>query len=217
MVDGSCELYEALCTITHARNFLGTIPGIFLMTMLPSFGKSRFEIAFVNPKFDGSYKEREASRDRWIDNLTSQAAFHALGPDGKSFFTDDEMELCVRCNVVTHDMLSWKPLEDPCGRTPGKSHHTTCPMHPSRVIKTMRMRARQLRNPLSRTGRSFRSGRRSSHSFMFHATHGNQIDIMQQGSKASSQDELTPFREDNTFTWHASTISSMMIRNQTQR
>ena len=52
-IDGSCELYEALCTIT-------TIPGIFLMTMLPLFGKSRFEIAFVYPKFDGSHKEWEA-------------------------------------------------------------------------------------------------------------------------------------------------------------
>ena len=30
-------------------------------------------------------------------------------------------------------MLSWKPVEDPCGsiRTLGKSHPTTCPMHPS--------------------------------------------------------------------------------------
>ena len=52
-LDGSCELYEALCTITHARNFLGNIPGVFLMTMLSLFGKSRYEIAFVYPKFDG--------------------------------------------------------------------------------------------------------------------------------------------------------------------
>ena len=82
-IDGSCELYEALRTITHARNFLRNIPGVFLMTMLPRFGKSRFEIAFVYPKFDGTYKEREARkeivpRNRWIDSITSQAAFHAL-------------------------------------------------------------------------------------------------------------------------------------------
>ena len=99
-IDGSCELYEALCAITRARNFLGTIPGIFLMTMLPS---SRFEIAFVHPKSDGSYQAREArnaivSRNRWIDNLTSQAAFDAVRPDGKSFFNDDNMDLYVRCN-----------------------------------------------------------------------------------------------------------------------
>ena len=142
------------------------IYSIFLMTMLPPFGKSRFEIAFVYPKFYGSCKEREARnaivpRNRWIDNnLTSQAAFHALRPDGKSFFNSSTTMTwsCTRdATVVTHDMLSWKPLDDPCGRTPGKSHRTTCPMHPSLVIKTMKMRARQLRNPSGGTGRSFRS------------------------------------------------------------
>ena len=75
------------------------------MTMLPSLGKSRFEIAFVSPKFDGTYKEREARkeivpRNRWIDSITSQAAFHALRPDGESFFNGNDMELYVRCNCV---------------------------------------------------------------------------------------------------------------------
>ena len=36
-------------------------------------------------------------------------------------------------------------------------------------------------------------------------------------SRESSQDELAPLGEDNTSTWHALMISSMMIRNQTQR
>ena len=102
-LDGSCELYEALCTITHARHFLGNIPGVFLMTMLPIFGKSRFEIAFVYPKFDGACKEREARneivpRDRWIDSIASQAAFHARRPDGEAFSNDNGMEVYVRCN-----------------------------------------------------------------------------------------------------------------------
>ena len=94
-LDGSCEL-------RHARNCLGATPGIFLVTMLPSFWKTRFEIALMYPKFDGSYREREASnaivpRDRWIDNLTSKAACARLRPDGKSFYNDDSMELYVRC------------------------------------------------------------------------------------------------------------------------
>ena len=110
-------------------------------------------------------------------------------------------------------MLSWKPWQkSPCGRTPGKSHHTTCPTHPSLVIKTMKMRARQRRNPPSRAGRSFRSGRRPSHLCSMPPM---ELRSRKSCSKATSQDELTPLEEDNTFTWHASTISSTMIRNQT--
>ena len=124
-IDGPCELYGALCAITHARTFLGTMP--VLMTMLPSFGKSRFEIAFVCPKFDGSYQEREARnamvpRNRWVENLTSQAALHALRPDGKSFFNDDNMELCVRCNsghsrYVELEAIGKTLVEEHLGRT----------------------------------------------------------------------------------------------------
>ena len=58
--DGSVELYDALTCITHARNFIGNQPGLLLMAMFPSYGKSRFEIAFVFPSVDGSYKERKA-------------------------------------------------------------------------------------------------------------------------------------------------------------
>ena len=47
--DGSVELYDALTCITHARNFMGNKPGLLLMAMFPSYGKSRFEIAFVFP------------------------------------------------------------------------------------------------------------------------------------------------------------------------
>ena len=73
-LDGSCELYEALCTIAHARNFLGNKPGVFLMTMLPLFGKSGYEIAFVYPKFDGTHKEREQRMrlSRETDGLTAR-------------------------------------------------------------------------------------------------------------------------------------------------
>ena len=44
------------------------------MAMFPSYGKSRFEIAFVFPSVDGPYKERKARgeivpRNRWVDKL----------------------------------------------------------------------------------------------------------------------------------------------------
>ena len=101
--DGSVELYDALTCITHARNFIGNKPGLLLMAMFPSYGKSRFEIAFVFPSVDGPYKERKARgeivpRNRWIDKLTTRSAQNALRPDGKEFYVDPEMEFYVRCN-----------------------------------------------------------------------------------------------------------------------
>ena len=73
------------------------------MAMFPSYGKSRFEIAFVFPSVDGSYKERKARgeivpRNRWIDKLNTRSAENALRPDGKEFYVDSEMEFYVRCN-----------------------------------------------------------------------------------------------------------------------
>ena len=85
-IDGSCELYEALCAITHARNFLGTIPGIFLMTMLPSFGKSSLTDHAKNGK-QGTRLSPE------IDGLKTSHPKHALRPDSKSFYNDADMEL----------------------------------------------------------------------------------------------------------------------------
>ena len=101
--DGSVELYDALNCITHARNYIGIKPGLLLMAMFPSYGKSRFEIAFVFPSVDGTYKERKARgeivpRNRWIDKLTTRSAQNALRPDGKEFYVDPEMEFYVRCN-----------------------------------------------------------------------------------------------------------------------
>ena len=84
-LDGSCELFEALTSITHAKNFLRNKPGIFLMTMFPNYGKSSFEVAFVFPSFDGTYEERQKKktivpRGRWIDCLTSTVAHRAIRP-----------------------------------------------------------------------------------------------------------------------------------------
>ena len=101
--DGSVQLYDALTCITHARNFIGNKPGLLLMAMFPSYGKSRFEKAFVLPSVDGSYKERKARgeivpRNRWIEKLNTRSAQDALRPDGKEFYVDPEMEFYVRCN-----------------------------------------------------------------------------------------------------------------------
>ena len=99
--DGSCELYQALMGIGNAQHFVGTRPHLFLMTMFPKFGKSRFEIAFVFPSIDGPYKTRERSgrivpEHRWIDRLDSNAAARALKGDGHDYYTDKDMELYVR-------------------------------------------------------------------------------------------------------------------------
>ena len=98
--DGSVELYDALTCITHARNFIKNMPGLLLMAMFPSYGKSRIEIAFVFPSVDGPYKERKARgeivpRNRWTDKLTTRSAQNALRPDGKEFYVDPEMEFYV--------------------------------------------------------------------------------------------------------------------------
>ena len=107
--DGSVELYDALTCITHARNFIGNKPGLLLMAMFPSYGKSRFEIAFVFPSVDGSYKERKARgeivpRNRWIDKLNTRSAQNALRPDGKEFYFDSEMEFYVRYSGHTRQV-----------------------------------------------------------------------------------------------------------------
>ena len=71
------------------------------MAMFPSYGKSRFEVAFVFPSV--SYNERKARgeivpRNRWIDKLNTRSAQNALRPDGKEFYNDPQMEFYVRCN-----------------------------------------------------------------------------------------------------------------------
>ena len=96
-------LVELLTCITHARNFMGNKAGLLLMAMFPSYGKSRFEIAFVFPSVDGTYNERKARgeivpRNRWIDKLNTRSAQNALRPDGNEFYVDPEMEFYVRCN-----------------------------------------------------------------------------------------------------------------------
>ena len=89
--DGPVELYDALTCVTHARNFIGNKPRLLLMAMFPSYGKSRFEIAFVFPSVDGPYKERKARGEKLFQGIDGS-------PDGKEFHVDPEMEFYVRCN-----------------------------------------------------------------------------------------------------------------------
>ena len=187
-LDGSCELYEALCAITRARNFLGTIPGIFLMTTLPSFGKSRFEIAFVYPKFDGSFQEREArnaivSRDRWIDNLTSKAALRALRPGGKSFYNDDNMELYVRCISGQSRYVELETIGRPLWKNTWEEPSYDLPNAPKRRDQDHEDESTAAPKSIEQD-RKIVPFRKKAVTFMFHATYGTQIKkITQQGIK----------------------------------
>ena len=151
------------------------------------------------PKFDGSYQEREARnaivpRDRWIDNLTSQAAFHALRPDGKSFYNDDNMELYVRCISGHSRYVELDTIEKPCGRTPWKSHHTTCPMHPSLVIKTMKIESTAALE-IHRAGQEDRSVQEEDRHIHVPCHLSMELRSRKSCSKASSQDELAPLKK----------------------
>ena len=128
--DGSVELYDALTCITHARNFIGNKPGLLLMAMFPSYGKSRFEIAFVFPSVDGSYNERKARgeivpRNPWIDKLTTRSAQNALRPDGKEFYNNPEMEFYVRCNSGHTRQVEIQSFGRPCTLSSRESLNTT--------------------------------------------------------------------------------------------
>ena len=199
--DGSVEPYDALGCITHARNFMGNKPGLFLMTMFPDYGKARFEIAFVYPSVDGSYKERKdkgciVPKNRWIDNLTSRSAYDARRPDGRGFLNDPEMEFYVRCNSGHTRQVDLqyfgRPLwpgqkreprqEEPDYNLPTESISPS--PHPSRSgaphedegTAQAKSRVRRPAPP------SIEEGERSS---MFHATYGDQlISLMENGLKS---------------------------------
>ena len=168
----------------------------------------------MRPKFDGSYQEREARnaivpRDRWIDTLTSKAAFRALRPDGKSFYHDDSMELYVRCisghsryvELETIGRPLWKNTwEDPSYDLPNASK----PRDQDREDESTAA-------PKSiEQDRKIVPFRKKAVTFMFHATNGTQIEkVLQQGMKPGPTS--TPRGRQPLM------ISSMMIRNQTQR
>ena len=203
--DGPVELYDALTCITHARNFIGNKPGLLLMAMFPSYGKSRFEIAFVFPSVDGSYNERRARgeivpRNRWIDKLTARSAQNALRPDGKEFYVDPEMEFYVRCNSGhTRDPILWTTPEQQKGPQhdePDYDHPTKSippSSHPSRSeapredesTAQPKHRMRRPAPPSIEEERKIKPFAKKPITFMFHATYGNQLfSIMEHGLKS---------------------------------
>lgn len=71
---------------TRTPQTWGAVDGVFLMTMFPKHGKSRFVIACVYPTYDGSYDERArnnniAPKHRWIDSLNSGSNFFNCASD----------------------------------------------------------------------------------------------------------------------------------------
>ena len=203
------ELYDALTCITHARNFIGNKPGLLLMAMFPSYGKSRFEIAFVFPSVDGSYKERKARgeivpRNRWIDKINTRSAQNALRPDGKEFYVDSEMEFYVRCNSGHTRQVEIQSFGRPLYSEQKEPHHDeqnhdlpteSIPPspHPSRSeaphedegTAQPKRRMRRPAPPSIEEERKSKPFSKKPITFMFHATYGNQLySIMEHGLKS---------------------------------
>ena len=200
--DGSVELYDALTCITHARNFIGNKPGLLLMAMFPSYGKSRFEIAFVFPSVDGSYKERKARgeivpRNRWIDKLNARSAQNAFRPDGKEFYVDSEMEFYVRCNSGHTRQVEIQSFGRPLYSEQKEPHHDkpdydlpteSIPPspHPSRSEAPHEDEGTaQPKHRMRRPAPPSIEFSKKPITFMFHATYGNQLySIMEHGLKS---------------------------------
>ena len=179
------------------------------MAMFPSYGKSRFEIAFVYPSVDGSYNERKARgeivpRNRWIDKLTTRSAQNALRPNGKEFYNDPEMEFYVRCNsghTRQVEIQSFgRPLYSEQQREPQHDEpdydlptESIPPSpHPSRSeaphedegTAQPKRRMRRPAPPSIEEERKIKPFAKKPITFMFHATYGNQLySIMEHGPK----------------------------------
>ena len=208
--DASVELYDALTCVTHARNFIGNKPGLLLMAMFPSYGKSRFEIAFVFPSVDGSYKERKARgeivpRNRWIERLNTRSAQDALRPDGKEFYVDPEMEFYVRCSSghtrqveiqsfgrTLYSEQQREPQHDepdydfPTESIPPSPHPSRSEApHEDEGTAQPKYRMRRPAPPSIEEERKIKPFAKKPITFMFHATYGSQLlSIMENGLKS---------------------------------
>ena len=236
--DGSVELYDALTCITHARNFIGNKPGLLLMAMFRSYGKSRIEIAFVFPSVDGSYKERKARgeivpRNRWIDKLNTRSAQNALRPDGKEFYVDSEMEFYVRCNSGHTRQVEIQSFGRPLYSEQKEPHHDepdydlpteSIPPspHPSRseaphedegtAQPKHRMRRPAPPSIEEERRKSSRSRRSPSHSCSMQPMEISSTASWSTGSNLGNPSQT--LRGDCTSTWHASMTSSSTTMSQ---
>ena len=201
---GSCELYEAL------KNFLVNRPLIFLMTMFPKYGKSRFEIEIVFPDYDGTYQEREQKgaivpKNRWIDNLTLSDLME------QHFTTTRKWSCTCDAAVVTHVPLS-HPWEDhytpkskftdsePDYDLPSSTLHERA--HPSRSNKQHADHgATQPKYGMGRPApesveqdRKIKPFDKKPTTFMFHATYNDQIYNIP-ATRNQAGEKLDPTRE----------------------
>ena len=180
------------------------------MGMFPSYGKSRFEIAFVFPSVDGPYKERKAPgeivpRNRWIDKLTTRSAQNALRPDGKEFYVDPEMEFYVRCNSGHTRQVEIQSFGRPLYSEQQKEPQHDEPdydlptesippsPHPSRSeaphqdegTAQPKHRMRRPAPPSIEEERKIKPFAKKPITFMFHETYGSQLfSIMEHGLKS---------------------------------
>ena len=178
------------------------------MAMFPSCGKLRFEIAFVFPSVDGTYKERKARgeivpRNRWIDKLNTRTAQDALRPDGKEFYVDSEMEFYVRCNSGHTRQVDIQSFGRPVYSEQKEPHHdepdydlTTesippSPPHGDEGTAQPKYRMRRPAPPSMEEERQIKPFSKKPLTFMFHATYGNQLySIMEHGLKSGKSQSI---------------------------
>ena len=163
-LDGSCEPFEALTSITHAKNFL---------TMFPNYGKPRFEIAFVYTSFDGTCEERQKKnnvvpRERWIDCLTSHTAHRAPRPDR------------IHRTLWSQQQEYRKP--EPSYDLPSSSSHKKQD-HQDEEPAQPGYRMRQPAPPSIEQERKINPFLKIPVTFMFHATYGNQLESRESGQE----------------------------------
>ena len=173
-------------------------------------------------------------RNRWIDNLTSRSAYDALRPDGRGFLNDPEMEFYVRCNSGHTRQVDLqyfgRPLwpgqkseprqEEPDYDLPTESIPPS--PHPSRSdaphedegAAQAKSRMRRPAPPSIEDERKIKPFAKKPITFMFHATHGDQlISIMENGLK-SGKPQSNP--SGRVHAWHASTTLSSTTTRQKQ-
>ena len=147
------------------------------------------------PDYDGTYQERERKgaivpKNRWIDNLTSQAAYDALRPDGTAFYNDKEMKLYVRCCSGHLTEQQDYQQQEPDYDLPSSTLHERT--HPSRSNKQRADHGATqpkygMRRPAPESAeqeRKIKPFDKKPIAFMFHATYNDQIyNILEQGIK----------------------------------
>ena len=121
--DGSVELYDALTCITLARNFIGNKPGLLLMAM-PSYGKSRFEIAFAEMEF---YVRCNSGHTRQVEiqslNPCSLSSRESLNTTNRTMISQRNPFHQVRIRQDPRHLMKMKAQLSPSTECEGRHHH----------------------------------------------------------------------------------------------